>query len=139
MGDVARGLAYLCCFCCRESDAIQDGSHFSSKTKPDPREREIDEVFKARNYQKDSHGRFHVQPTPTASMFPNRSRSNSKISTHHQSEIKSVNQVYGDTLGIVVPSLMVTDSSSSDATAISAERRKDTETDAGHAAMDKLS
>ena len=53
-----------------DGEVSADGSHFSSRTKPDPRERQIDEEFLARNYHQDSAGRFHVQPTPTSSMFP---------------------------------------------------------------------
>jgi len=72
MGDIGTGIAYLCRTCCCMSDAevSADGSHFGSRTKPDPRERQIDEAFLARDYRQDSSGRFHVQPTPTSSMFP---------------------------------------------------------------------
>ncbi|KIM36892.1 hypothetical protein M413DRAFT_31289 [Hebeloma cylindrosporum] len=72
MGDIGTGIAYLCRTCCCMSDGevSADGSHFSSRSKPDPRERQIDEEFLARNYRQDSAGRFHVQPTPTSSMFP---------------------------------------------------------------------
>ena len=56
--------------CMSAGEVSADGSHFSSRTKADPRERQIDEEFLARNYRQDSTGRFHVQPTPTSSMFP---------------------------------------------------------------------
>jgi len=56
--------------CMSNGEVSADGSHFSSRTKADPRERQIDEEFLARNYRQDSAGRFHVQPTPTSSMFP---------------------------------------------------------------------
>jgi len=72
MGDIGTGFAYLCrtCCCMSDSEVSADGSHFGSRTKPDPRERQIDEAFLARDYRQDSSGRFHVQPTPTSSMFP---------------------------------------------------------------------
>ena len=53
-----------------DGEVSADGSHFSTRTKPDPRERQIDEAFLARDYRRDSSGRFHVQPTPTSSMLP---------------------------------------------------------------------
>jgi hypothetical protein len=56
--------------CMSGGEVSADGSHFSSRSKPDPRERQIDEAFLARNYRQDSAGHFHVQPTPTSSMFP---------------------------------------------------------------------
>ncbi|KAF4620378.1 hypothetical protein D9613_001205 [Agrocybe pediades] len=55
--------------CVRDAEVSADGSHFRTKAKEDPRERQIDEVFLARNYRQDSNGRFHTQPTPTASML----------------------------------------------------------------------
>lgn len=90
MGDVGNGIAYLCGTCCkayyqlrltllipnfgligglRDAEVSADGSHFRTGGKPDPRERQIDEEFMARDYRQDANGRFVRQPTPTSSIM----------------------------------------------------------------------
>jgi hypothetical protein len=53
----------------RDAEVSADGSHFRTGGKPDPRERQIDEEFMARDYRKDANGRFIRQPTPTSSIM----------------------------------------------------------------------
>ncbi|KJA27834.1 hypothetical protein HYPSUDRAFT_34988 [Hypholoma sublateritium FD-334 SS-4] len=73
MGDISSGIAYICgSFCCLRNTGVDaDGSGFAaSGPKADPREREIDALFMARDYKKDAAGRFIRQPPPTRAMYP---------------------------------------------------------------------
>ncbi|KAF9484419.1 hypothetical protein BDN70DRAFT_797651 [Pholiota conissans] len=89
MGDISTGIGYLCGTCCAEVSA--DGSHFRSGTKPDPRERQVDEEFMARDYRRDADGRFVRQPTPGSSgmMFP-RQQSGESGQSRKMDQVKRV-------------------------------------------------
>ncbi|KAF8161641.1 hypothetical protein B0H34DRAFT_701899 [Crassisporium funariophilum] len=111
MSDVGSGLAYLCrsCCCFRDSEVSADGSHFRSRAKADPRERQIDEEFLARDYRRDASGRFKTQPTPTTEMFPKGpNETNSYLNSHLI--------VGGD---VTAPKLMHADSASTNGTSVS--------------------
>lgn len=101
-----------------DGEVSADGSHFSSRTKPDPRERQIDEEFLARNYHQDSAGRFHIQPTPTSSMFP-RIVSDDLSKSKKNAPIKAGGD--GPSMGVrpETPSLVTEKSTSSDKTNLS--------------------
>ena len=70
--------------CLRNTGVDADGSGFAaSGPKADPREREIDALFMARDYKKDAAGRFIRQPPPTGAMHP-------RIYSNQTSEVKKV-------------------------------------------------
>ncbi|KDR69743.1 hypothetical protein GALMADRAFT_255533 [Galerina marginata CBS 339.88] len=119
MGDLSSGLAYLCC-CLKHSDVSADGSRFGSGKKADPRERQIDQEFLARNYHRDSTGHFHVQPTPTSSMFPRQLSEQSKHSAEKdEKKPKEKKRFFGlkappEALELTPPKLALTDSTSAE-------------------------
>ncbi|KAH6910176.1 hypothetical protein BKA70DRAFT_1424726 [Coprinopsis sp. MPI-PUGE-AT-0042] len=62
MGRLKRIFAiFCCCFCATEP--LGDGSEFRKAPEADPREKDIDAEFMARNYTRDASGRFHTTPT----------------------------------------------------------------------------
>ncbi len=70
--------------CLRNTGVDADGSGFAaSGPKADPREREIDALFMARDYKKDAAGRFIRQPPPMGMMHP-------RIHNDQTSEVKKV-------------------------------------------------
>ncbi|KAI3605521.1 hypothetical protein WG66_005933 [Moniliophthora roreri] len=79
MGDLGMGIAYLCscCFCCKD-DPGPEGNQISN-TKPDPRERLVDEEFMKRDYKRDKDGHIRVQPSTSSEMMPPRAGSGSQV------------------------------------------------------------
>lgn len=105
-----------------DAEVSADGSHFSTRTKPDPRERQIDEAFLARDYRRDASGRFHVQPTPTSSMLPrvlsdeSSSKSKKNVPTEPGGDRPAT-----ATGGLEAPPLLAEKSTSSDKTNLSTD------------------
>lgn len=89
MGRLRRIFALFCCCCCESlilsltekdtdrnillvcaTEPLGDGSEFRNPPQADPREKDIDEEFMARNYTWDATGRFHTTPTPSTLLEP---------------------------------------------------------------------
>ncbi|KAF8973006.1 hypothetical protein BDZ97DRAFT_1912605 [Flammula alnicola] len=122
MGDIGNGIAYLCgtCCCVRNAEVSADGSRFGSRTKPDPRERQIDEEFMSRNYRQDAAGRFYRQPTPTSSMLPRQLSDESKKSIKNpDTKAQGSGEPERQELNANAPQLAVEKSTSTNATGIS--------------------
>uniref|UniRef100_A0A8H7Y3V8 Uncharacterized protein n=1 Tax=Psilocybe cubensis TaxID=181762 RepID=A0A8H7Y3V8_PSICU len=100
---------------------VPDGSYTSPKTKPDPREQQIDDEFLARNYRQDSSGRFHTQPTPTSSMFPPQNTSSNRSTKSEQKQEENPSDAAGHRVELVQlkPPTLVIDGSGSTASSTS--------------------
>ncbi|KAF8058532.1 hypothetical protein FPV67DRAFT_507701 [Lyophyllum atratum] len=102
MGDVGMGLVYLCTCCCKLSryqiqrislyfcvhltgfggtENNDEPSCCGRSKRKDPREKEIEDHFAARNYTRDASGRIVTQPTPSNSMLT--SRNNTEVVAKH--------------------------------------------------------
>ncbi|KAH6897982.1 hypothetical protein BKA70DRAFT_1315274, partial [Coprinopsis sp. MPI-PUGE-AT-0042] len=69
MGRLALIAGSLCCCCMTDAGPLGDGSEFRKPPKADPREREIDDAFRRRDYDQDASGHFHTAsdaPTTTS-------------------------------------------------------------------------
>uniref|UniRef100_A0A0W0EYF6 chitin deacetylase n=1 Tax=Moniliophthora roreri TaxID=221103 RepID=A0A0W0EYF6_MONRR len=74
---VLRTFAVAAVLCCKD-DPGPEGNQISN-TKPDPRERLVDEEFMKRDYKRDKDGHIRVQPSTSSEMMPPRAGSGSQV------------------------------------------------------------